>query len=386
MKILVTSTPGTGHIHPLAPLAMALQNAGHELLWAVSEQSCARLSDYGFAVHPAGMSVGDRVASLAPSMAEITQLEPRSRRGRLFCGYFALAAAPRMRADLETLFESFDPDIVVHEMAELAAAPMAVARGLPHVTVAFGGILPAETLAMLTDAIAPVWIAEELSEPNLADIVGDLYLHPFPPSFGQQPDLPALQLLRPQTFVADPDATPPVWMEDFATTRPGLYMTFGTEASARQAPWQAAFEAISGLDVDCIATIGEYLDIDDLGPVPPNVSIAPYVPHHLILDRASIVMSHGGAGTLLAAAAHGLPQLAIPLAADQWQNADALTSSGAGSTAEPDHRTAGDIMSQLRSLLDDVGYRDAAAAVAEEIRAMPAPEEYVSVLEALAEG
>ena len=385
MRILVTSTPGTGHIHSLAPLALALRQAGHEVRWATAQESCARLADYGFTPVAAGMGVAERNAAMAPSMPEIMALAPRLRRGRLFSGFFAHIAGPRMRADLDAVFDSFDPDLVVHETSELAAAPMASARGLPHVTVAFSGMLPDETAALLLQAVTPMWEAEELGAPTIADLFGDLYLHPFPPSFGQRPDLSALQQLRPETFIADPDAEAPVWMEEFGTERPGLYLTFGTEPAATQAPWRAVLDAIAEQDVDCIATIGSHLDPDALGPIPANVDVVPFVPHHLVLDRASIVVSHGGAGTLLAAAGRGLPQLVVPLMADQWQNADAIAASGAGIVAEAERRSAGDLAEYLDRLLDDTSVRDAAIRVASEIASMPAATEHVGVIESLDE-
>jgi UDP-N-acetylglucosamine:LPS N-acetylglucosamine transferase len=385
MRILVTSTPGAGHIHPLAPLVMALQQAGHEVLWATAQDSCARLAEYGFRSTPAGMGTSERNAALAPQMPEIMSLEPRLRRGHLFSGFFADAAGPRMRADLHEVFESFDPDLVVHETAELAGGPMAAARGLPHVTVAFGGALPDEAIVMLLERVVPLWESEELGAPTVADLFGDLYLHPFPPSFGQQPDLAALQLLRPETFVPDPDAEAPVWMQDFGTERPGLYLTFGTEPAAATAPWHTVLDAIAQQDVDCIATIGSHIDPAAIGPIPPNVQVVPYLPHHLVLDRASLVICHGGAGTLLAAAGRGLPQLVIPMGFDQWQNADALASSGAGIVAEADRRSSPDLTDHLHRLLDEDHHREAAIGVASEIAAMPSAAEYVSVIETLDE-
>ena len=385
MKILVTSTPGTGHIHPVAPLAMALQQAGHEVLWATAQDSCPRLVEYGFRATAAGMSSAERNAIVAPEMPEILSLEPRLRRGRLFSAFFARAAAPRMAIDLHPLFETFDPDVVVHETAELAAASMATARGLPHVTVAFGGALPDEASAMVLEAIAPLWASEELGPPTLADLFGDIYLHPFPPSFGQQPDVTALQHLRPEMFVPDLDTEAPVWMRDFGLERPGVYLTFGTEPAAVNAPWQNVLEAIAQHDIDCIATIGSHIDAERLGPIPANVQIVPYLPHHLVLDRASVVICHGGAGTVLAAAVRGLPQLVIPMGADQWQNGDALASSGAGIVVEADRRDPEDLADHLHHLLDEDRHREAALHVASEIAAMPSAAEYVSVIETLDE-
>ena len=64
MRILITSTPGAGHIHPIVPLGRALQDEGHEVLWATAEESCARVEQYGFRATPAGMGTVERRALL----------------------------------------------------------------------------------------------------------------------------------------------------------------------------------------------------------------------------------------------------------------------------------------------------------------------------------
>lgn len=46
---------------------------------------------------------------------------------------------------------------------------------------------------------------------------------------------------------------------------------------------------------------------DDIGPVPPNVSVLPWMPQDAVLEGADAVVSHGGYGTVLGALAHGLP-------------------------------------------------------------------------------
>lgn len=86
---------------------------------------------------------------------------------------------------------------------------------------------------------------------------------------------------------------------------------------------------------------------------------------------------------MLASAARGLPQLCIPIGADQWENADALTSAGASITLEEDHRDATAISASLQSLLNDTGFSVAAEIVAAEIASLPHPDEYVSVVETL---
>ena len=72
-----------------------------------------------------------------------------------------------------------------------------------------------------------------------------------------------------------------------------------------------------------------------------------------------------------------------PLGADQWENADAATDAGLAITCELDQRSDADIAAALSSILNDPQYRHAAAKVAAEIEAMPAPADHVTTIEAL---
>jgi UDP:flavonoid glycosyltransferase YjiC (YdhE family) len=94
------------------------------------------------------------------------------------------------------------------------------------------------------------------------------------------------------------------------------------------------------------------------------------------------VVSHAGAGTLLAAAAHGVPQLLLPIGADQFENAAAYLGTGAGGWGLG--LDAEGLADAMRRLLDGGGHREAAARVAGELAAMPGPGEAVEVLEGLA--
>ena len=77
MRVLVTSTPGTGHIHPIVPLVTALRDAGHTVLWATSPESCSRVESYGFRTTPAGINTPERRALFAQDTPDIFALPPR---------------------------------------------------------------------------------------------------------------------------------------------------------------------------------------------------------------------------------------------------------------------------------------------------------------------
>jgi UDP-glucoronosyl and UDP-glucosyl transferase len=385
MRILATSTPGVGHLNTLFPLLAALQRADHNVVVVTAAQSRDRVERSGFEVRSGGMAEVDRRASLAPQMPEILALPPRRRRGRYFSGFFAEAAAPIMRADLTSIFDNFRPDVVIHESAELASGPMAVARGIPHVTVCFSGELPEWAQPGLLEAIAPLWVSEGLAEPSMDDINGDLYLHPFPPAFGQRPSSGVVRPMRAESFDRG-IREPPEWIEELGATRPVVYVTAGTEPASGMAPWAAMIRALGSFDIDAVATIGNHLDPATLGAIPENVRIERFVPQDLLLDRASVALSHGGAGSLLGAARRGVAQLLIPLVADQWENADAASGAGVAVTCELDQRSDTEIRSALRRLLFEPPFRDAALRVAAEVAAMPSPADHVATIEALLDG
>jgi UDP:flavonoid glycosyltransferase YjiC (YdhE family) len=148
-------------------------------------------------------------------------------------------------------------------------------------------------------------------------------------------------------------------------------------------PWAAALAALGTMDLDVVATVGPRVDPADVGAAPTNIRVERFVPQQFILDKAAVVVSHAGAGSILGAAAQGIPQLLFPVRADQWENADAASGTGAAITLELDHRSEADIGAAVEELLSDKQFGHAAAQVATEVAAMPFPADHVSTIERL---
>ena len=383
LRVLCASTGGAGHVHALAPVALALRDHGHDVQWAVADDGGATVASMGFEWSAAGITTSARRDAAAADLPRIMQLPMGERRGPLFATLFARAAGPVMRRALAPVFDRVRPDVVLREVAELAAAPMAAARDIPLVTVAFSGVLPERARGVVLDAVAPLWHDEGLESPSWADVYGRLYLHRFPPSFGQRPDSPVVRPVRPGGAASSGDR--PEWLDAIGADRRCVYVTSGTERAATTFPWREAFEALRSLDVDAVATIGPHVDPADLGAVPSNVRIERFVPQGELLGRVAAVISHGGAGTVLGAAGHGRPQLVMPLFADQWENGVAVRDAGCGILLGPDQRGVDDLEGSLRTLLDTTAHRQAAARVKDEIAAMPPVSDVVAEIEALSD-
>jgi UDP:flavonoid glycosyltransferase YjiC (YdhE family) len=387
MRILVTSTPGTGHIHPMVPLALALRDRGHEVVWATGPSSCRTVEAFGLETRPAGPDVGPRNQRFASQSEHLVRLPPRERRLEAMPLLFGTLSAPVMRDALLPLFDELRPDLVLHEVAELAAAPLASSRGIPHVTHAFSDVVTPAVEAAVADSVAALWLAAGLAPAADSGWFDHLYLHPFPPSM-TGPSAAGHRTLvacRPRSVGTAGRAEPvPAGLAGLGVERPLIYVTFGTEMGAR-APWRPLLGALAEIEADVLVTLGNPAIAELLGPVPTNVVVEAWVPQDVVLARAALVVSHAGAGTLLAAAAAGVPQLCLPIAADQWDNADALVRAGAGRMIEMDGRTHEALAVAINAMIAG-GCAPAARSVAAEIASMPDLDEIVPRMEALVAG
>ena len=148
--------------------------------------------------------------------------------------------------------------VIVDEPNELAAPPLAAARGIPNVVVGFGAYEPAEPMAAAEDALQALWQAEALDLPPWAGLYQHLYLHPFPASLGPTPSFGTIRAMRPMGFDGIDNGDPPDWLSRIGRSRPLAYVTFGTEMAAL-APIGTVTEAVADLDVDVVVTVGRVL-------------------------------------------------------------------------------------------------------------------------------
>ncbi len=79
----------------------------------------------------------------------------------------------------------------------------------------------------------------------------------------------------------------------------------------------------------------------------------------------------------------GLPQLCLPVAADQFVNAGAVVKAGVGLALEPESVNVESVREGVFRLLDENAFLERSQMVAEEIAVMPPPEQLVPVIEQL---
>ncbi|MEU9703937.1 macrolide-inactivating glycosyltransferase [Streptomyces sp. NPDC047981] len=102
-----------------------------------------------------------------------------------------------------------------------------------------------------------------------------------------------------------------------------------------------------------VLQIGAFVDPAELGEIPANVEVHSWVPQLAILKQADAFITHAGAGGSQEGLATGTPMVAVPLATDQFGNADMLQSLGVARRLEMAEVTAELLRASVFALVDD---------------------------------
>jgi UDP:flavonoid glycosyltransferase YjiC (YdhE family) len=129
-----------------------------------------------------------------------------------------------------------------------------------------------------------------------------------------------------------------------------------------------------------LVTIGRNRSGAELGTVPGNAVVTPFLPQEAVLPHCAAVVHHGGAGTALGVLAHGLPSVVLPRGADNFRIAARMAAAGTARVVGPEELDEDAVRSAVRAVLDDGSLRAGAERVAAEMAAMPAPDDVVPLL------
>lgn len=373
MRLLFVCHGAYGHFHPIAPMALAAQAKGHDVVVATGPDLVDWVVACGLRAVPVGLRAGEVTARLAalPVDDPVTAMFHR----------FSTVAVPPTLADLQQVARSWRPDVVVHEEGEYSAPLLAALHDVPCVTHSWAApARPEHERQLYRTLLAPLWAAQGLTDE--ARTSGTTYLDAcLPPYQSDAIDaIPGVVPVRPALFDGPP-ASPPPWLATLP--RPAAYVTFGTVPAFSQPDiLRSTAEAIEPLVAAVVVTTGPNRP-DSIGMASPSVHVVDYLRQSEILPHVDLVVSHGGAGTTLGAVAYGLPHLVMPgLAPSQQRNAMRTEAIGLGSSVPLD-AGADQVRAAARRLLSDPSYRTAAGAARSGLARLPSVDEGVRLLERL---
>ncbi|MFB6610371.1 glycosyltransferase [Agromyces sp. NPDC056379] len=128
---------------------------------------------------------------------------------------------------------------------------------------------------------------------------------------------------------------------------------------------QRITDALGGLPVRGVVTTGPAVEPSAIS-APANVAVVASAPHREVMRHASLLVTHGGHGTVIKTLAAGLPLVILHHGRDQADNAVRVTERGAGvaiSRRSPSRK----IGRAVASVLGDDRYRRAAARLGEQV-------------------
>lgn len=184
----------------------------------------------------------------------------------------------------------------------------------------------------------------------------------------------------PTTWMPMTAQDPPPWIAELGRERPAVLASVSTVGAPDEQLLATLAEAVRGDDVDVVATVAGEIE---LSPLPPNMRVAPFVPHTALLPHVAAVVSHAGNGTVTHAACAGVPLLLLPAGRDQFEVARGAAAAGIALVLDRDDLEPAALRASLRALIDDRRYRDHARAIAQRASAYDAPATAADAVEQL---
>ena len=402
-RILINSWGSHGDVDPYLALSHALRARGHEPVLAMPAYFAPVVAREGFAFHAVGPDV-------RPDQPEFVRRVMDARRGSEWL--LREAIVPHVERSYEQLDAVADgADLVVGHPVTWGAAMVAERRGLPFVSTVLAPLSfwsvhdlpvfpPAPWIKPVVErwpGLAPAlmravrrasrgWVTPAVNRLRarlgLAAVADPLFegqhsptkvLALFPRVLARpQPDWPANVTVTGALVhdAAHGTALAPELAAFLDADEAPLVFTLGTSAVlVGERFYVESAAAARRLGHRAVLLVGR----DLAGPLArlagADVHVTAAAPHSLLLPRAAAVVHQCGIGTLSQALRAGRPQLCVPWAHDQPDNAWRATRLGVGRIVYPKQYTGKRAASELQALLTDSSYAANATRVAADVRA-----------------
>ncbi len=361
-RILAMTSPARGLLYPIVETALTLRARGHDVHIATIADEVPLLRELGLGASPLPTDLehavpGDRHEKGARSVRALTD--------RL------VARADTEFAHLSALVGAHRPDLVMADVSATGAHLAAEASGLPW------AVWSPTFLPLRTDGPPPglglrirdgrIWrardtalgaIARGVWDRTFLDPLNDLRAgHGLPPVAHTEDILRTAPLVL--SFCGPPFQQPSTrWPTSVVTVGPSLWgppadpdprivaldgpiamVTCSTELQDDAVLAHTALDALAGHHLHTVVTTGAH---DPAAfATRPRATVARLLPHDQLLDRAEVVVTHGGLGITQKAIARGIPVVVVPFGRDQRDVAVRVEAAGLGPRLVPRALTPG---------------------------------------------
>ena len=386
VRVLIATHGTRGDVQPTIALGLELRARGHEVRFLAPANFTGWIASFGFRCDSDGIDVERELRDPAVNIHSF----------RSQIAYFRDVVPKLFDTPLDA---SRDVDLIVGAGVQFGALSIAERRGVPYASAAFcpcvvpGSVPP----AIRRQALPPwanrlIWRAvlpgmdllvrgpmnrgrARLGLPPLARpmsallqrpilIASDVDLGPL------APDAPSTAVQTGAWILNDPtplDRTVAAFLD---AGPPPVYIGFGSMVAKRVDRLAASVAAVARARPCRLIVSGGWVQLERHLPPSDDVLIVDQPPHQALFPRVAAVVHHGGAGTTLAAARAGVPQVILPHLLDQYYWAHRIETLGLGPASVHVERITPDaLLSRVRAAIGDPSYRTRASAIATRIAA-----------------
>jgi len=408
MKVLIGSTPATGHLNPLLAIGHSLIEEGHEVAFVSGSALRKRIEAIGaeFFPFPAGADIDLR--NFDAAVPELKEIAPGPQWLRVAMERLFVDTISAQHAGIQRVLRDFPADVLIGDDMLFGVLPMLLGPSSKRPPVVLCGTsilhwrredgaplflgLPPATSAAQRDEYADIArdydrIVNEPLEPRLNKILrglgvgtlsmplfesvvvlADAYLQLSVPSFEFPRDLPPSVHFVGTPAIIPNQAALPSWAADLDGSRRVVLVTQGTFANhdfgLLVAPTLAALANEPDLLV-VVTTGGRPLDTIP-GAIPSNARVAAYLPFEWMLPKADVLVTNGGYGSVNQAMSFGIPIVTAGLTEDKADVNARIAWSGVGINLATNQPTPDALRNAVRAVLDRPTYGARASAMADE--------------------
>jgi rhamnosyltransferase subunit B len=386
MNILLVNDGTSGDMHPFFALGRELARRGHRITACSNDLYRAQAERLGFRFVSTGTAAEYEATTSNPEMWSSSKARVTA---------WKEIVVPRLRPLHDLLDGLIEDDslIVCGLLTAAFARAVQERRGVPLLTVVLSPQVFLSARSPAKGLPIPAWLPyparaailrgldyaiDSVMAPDLNRFRAELGLAPVSRIRGRRVYSPQGTLgLFPEWFApAQSDWPQPLTLTGFPLFdegsqpleprlqqfldggEPPLVFTAGTGMRHGHAFFAAAVELLQRLNRRGVLLSRTAQQVP--AQLPPQVLHVEYAPMRALLPRSAALVHHGGIGTTAEALAAGVPQLVVPYAYDQFDNAERLRRLGCGLSL-PDLTALDAAQKALHHLLADPSVREACA-------------------------
>ncbi|MEZ4518709.1 MAG: glycosyltransferase [Chloroflexota bacterium] len=372
-SILIYTSPARGHLYPVLGTALGLRDRGYSVNIRTLSSEVHRVCALGLSAEP-----------IAPGI-EARELDDWRGSNTMQVLEFAMRTfgdrALMEVDDVQQAIEETGADVLLVDTNSWGAQAVAEASGLPWATFQpyftalpapgvppFGPGLQRSTnlVGRTRDALAGKVIISKMSQYALPSInatrtrlgleplVSYLELLQRPPrvfyftveelEYPREQWPESFRLVGPTRW--EPPTEAPEWLAEI--NRPIALVTLSTERQGDRDLIDTALNVLPQQGYYVIATTAAHAPEEFGSSITSDYRVERFIPHNPLLNRAAVVICHGGMGITQRALAYGVPVVVVPFGRDQPEVARRVEYAEAGVRLLPKDLNAETLTSSVR--------------------------------------